>query len=98
MKKKFGHNEDIKIEATMFDGSVPVSKPGGTGSGGGGGQDVQLHISMIVNISKGKGGKTLEIMCSVWPDTIEINKLFIRKLENVLAQPYTGPEFKYEHI
>lgn len=52
----------------MFDGSVPVSKPGGTGSGGGGGQDVQLHISMIVDISKGKGGKTLEIMCSIWPD------------------------------
>ncbi|KAL6137828.1 hypothetical protein ACLB2K_063117 [Fragaria x ananassa] len=94
MKKKFGHNEDIKIEATMFDGSVPVSKPGGTGSGGGGGQDVQLHISMIVDISKGKGGKTLEIMCSVWPDTIEINKLFVRKPENMLAQPYTGPEFK----
>ena len=95
MKRKFG-NEDIKIEATMFDGSVPVTKSGGGGEGLG--QDVQLHISLVVNISKEKGGSALEIMCSVWPDTIEIDKLYVRKSENMPAQPYTGPEFKYEHI
>ncbi|XP_050383098.1 uncharacterized protein At2g39795, mitochondrial-like [Argentina anserina] len=97
MKRKFGHNEDIKIEATMYDGYVPVTKSGGGGGGGGGeglGPDVQLHISMVVNISREKGGSALEIMCSVWPDTIEIDKLFVRKPENMPAQPYTGPEFK----
>ncbi|KAM5578586.1 uncharacterized protein ABKV19_008746 [Rosa sericea] len=92
LKRKFGHNEEIKIEATMFDGSVPITKSGG--GGGGLGEDVQLHITMVVNISKEEGRNALEIMCSVWPDTIEINKLFIRKPENMPAQPYTGPEFK----
>lgn len=92
LKRKFGHNEDIKIEATMFDGSVPAKKSGG--GGGGLGEDVQLHITMIVNISKEEGGNALEIICSAWPDTIEINRLFVRKSGNMTAHPYTGPEFK----
>lgn len=81
----------------MFDGSVPAKKSGG-GGGGGIGEDVQLHITMVVNISKEEGGNALEIICSVWPDTIEINNLFIRKSGNMPAQPYTGPEFKYDYI
>ncbi|KAM0957078.1 hypothetical protein ACFX13_025883 [Malus domestica] len=91
LKRKFGEKEDIKIEATMFDGSVPIPNSKG---GAGLGKDVQLHITMIVNISKKEGGNVFEIMCSAWPDTIEINKLFVRKPEKMPAQPYAGPEFK----
>ncbi|KAK1572391.1 hypothetical protein Q3G72_032006 [Acer saccharum] len=32
LKGNFGENQDIKVEATMFDGSIPVSKAGGPDS------------------------------------------------------------------
>lgn len=76
----------------MFDGAIP-----GPNAGSGGVGDHLLHITMVVNISK-KGGNVLEIMCSVWPDSIEIDKLFIKKRENMPAQPYAGPEFKYDNL
>lgn len=90
LKGKF-KGEDIKVEVTMFDGAVPASKSGG---GGKIGDEVQLHITLIVNITKVEGGEVLEIMCSAWPDSIEINRLFIRRSDNMPAQPYAGPEFK----
>lgn len=89
LKRKIG-DEDIKVEVTMFDGSVPTAK-----SGGGAGDEVQLHITLIVNIAKCKDVDVLEIMCSAWPDSIEINRLFIRCGDKMPAQPYVGPEFKY---
>lgn len=89
MKRKYGENEDIKVEATMFDGAIP-----GPNAGNGDVGDHLLHITMIVNISK-KDGDVLEIMCSVWPDSIEIDKLFTKTRENMPAQSYAGPEFKY---
>lgn len=92
LKGKF-KGEDIKVEVTMFDGAVPASKSGG---GGKIGDEVQLHITLIVNITKVEGGEVLEIMCSAWPDSIEINRLFIRRGDNMPAQPYAGPEFKYD--
>ncbi|XP_044486494.1 uncharacterized protein At2g39795, mitochondrial-like isoform X1 [Mangifera indica] len=88
LNRRFGENEDIKVEATMFDGCIPFSKDGVAA-----GEDVKLHISLIVNISKGDGD-VLEFMCSAWPDTIEITKLFIRDDNKMSAQPYVGPEFK----
>ncbi|KAH7547462.1 hypothetical protein FEM48_Zijuj01G0312700 [Ziziphus jujuba var. spinosa] len=88
LKRKYGENEDIKLEATMFDGAIP-----GPNSAGGVGDHV-LHITMIVNISKKEGGNVLEIMCSVWPDSIEIDKLYVKKRDNMPPQPYAGPEFK----
>ncbi|KAJ7962777.1 Mitochondrial glycoprotein family protein [Quillaja saponaria] len=93
LKRKFGEDEDIKIEVTMFDGAVPAPKSGGV-VGGGTDEDMHLHITFIVNISKGVGGDVLEIMCSAWPDSIEINRLFVRASDNTVAQPYAGPEFK----
>ncbi|TQD95487.1 hypothetical protein C1H46_018899 [Malus baccata] len=75
----------------MFDGSVPAPNSKGVA---GLRNDVQLHITMIVNIFKKEGGNVLEIMCSAWLDSTEINKLFIRKPEKMPAQPYAGPEFK----
>ncbi|TXG68704.1 hypothetical protein EZV62_003639 [Acer yangbiense] len=71
LKGNFGENEDIKVEATMFDGSIPVSKAGGPG------QDVKLHISLVINIHKGDG-EVLEFLCSAWPNSIEITNLFVQ--------------------
>ncbi|XP_044479629.1 uncharacterized protein At2g39795, mitochondrial-like [Mangifera indica] len=88
LNRKFGEKEDIKLEVTMFDGSIPVSK-GGVVTG----EEVQLPITLIVNITKGDG-EVLEIMCSAWPDTIEITKLFVREKNKTSGQPYAGPGFK----
>ncbi|XP_061342500.1 uncharacterized protein At2g39795, mitochondrial-like [Gastrolobium bilobum] len=89
LKRKF-EDEDVKVEVTMFDGAVPApSASGGVATV----DDVQLHITLIVSISKGEGG-VLEIMCSAWPDSIEITRLFIRSNEKMLAEPYAGPDFK----
>ena len=92
LKGKF-KDEGIKVEVTMFDGAIPASKSGGGVSIG---DEVQLHITLIVNITKGEDGEVLEFMCSAWPDSIEINRLFIRRGDKMSAQPYTGPEFKYD--
>ncbi|KAJ4718609.1 putative Mitochondrial glycoprotein family protein [Melia azedarach] len=86
LTRKFGESEDIRVEATMFDGSIPISKAGVD-------ENVKLHITLIVNISKGDG-EAFEIMCSAWPDGIEITKLFIRQNDKMPANPYFGPEFK----
>lgn len=91
LKSKFG-DEDIKVEVSTFDGAVPIPNSGGAAKE----EDMQLHITFIVNISKGEnGGSVLEIMCSAWPDTIEIKRLFVRASDNYrLAEPYAGPQFK----
>ncbi|XVF24685.1 hypothetical protein REPUB_Repub13aG0148500 [Reevesia pubescens] len=88
LKSKFGEKEDIQIEATMFDGSIPVSNSDKLGV------DVQLHITFIVNISKGDDSNVLEIMCSAWPNAIEIKGLFVRGRNRTPDQAHFGPEFK----
>ncbi|KAJ1429178.1 Mitochondrial glycoprotein [Sesbania bispinosa] len=89
LKRQFA-NEDIKVEVTMFDGAVPApSASGGVANS----DEMQLHITLIVNISKGEGG-VLELMCSAWPDTIEIKRLFIRRDQKTHAEPYAGPDFE----
>lgn len=93
LKSKFG-DQDIKVEVSMFDGAAPAPKSGG------GEEDMQLHITFIVSISKGENGDVLEILCSAWPDTIEIQRLFLRKCDNnnnnkkKIARSYSGPAFK----
>ncbi|KAK4267630.1 hypothetical protein QN277_024383 [Acacia crassicarpa] len=91
LKSKFG-DEDIKVEVSSFDGAIPIPNSGDAAKE----EDMQLHITFIVNISKGEdGGSVVEIMCSAWPDTIEIKRLFIRASDNSkLTQPYAGPQFK----
>ncbi|KAL0723598.1 hypothetical protein Bca4012_038197 [Brassica carinata] len=89
LRRKYGDKEDIKIEATMFDGSVPSSKSTSSDP-----EDVQLHITFVVNISKDGDGQTLEIMCSAWPDTIQISKFFVRKSSKNSPNAYVGPEFE----
>lgn len=90
LKRKFGENEDINIEATMFDGAIPASK-----TAGGLGEDVELHISFVVKITKDKSSNVLEIMCSAWPDSVEIKKLLVHGCQRMPSSLYTGPGFKY---
>jgi complement component 1 Q subcomponent-binding protein len=89
LKRQFA-DENIKVEVTMFDGAVPAPKKSG---GVANADEVQLHITLIVNISKGDGS-VLEIMCSAWPDNIEIKRLFIRTNKKMSAEPYAGPDFE----
>ncbi|XP_030522037.1 uncharacterized protein At2g39795, mitochondrial-like [Rhodamnia argentea] len=89
LKRKFGENEYINIEATMFDGAIPASK-----NAAGIGEDVELHISFVVKITKDKDSNVLEIMCSAWPDSIEIKKLLVHGCQRMPSSLYTGPGFK----
>jgi len=91
MKGKFGEDEDIKMEATMFDGFMNVPRAGLDASG----HDVRLHISLLVDISKVDGSEEIEFLCSVWPNRIEIRKLYKLRRNKITGQPYMGPNFGY---
>ncbi|KAK4362165.1 hypothetical protein RND71_017406 [Anisodus tanguticus] len=90
LNKKFGENEEIKVEVTMFDASVPVKKGGDIAAA----DDVQLHITMIVNVLKGESNDVLEIVCSAWPNSVEIRKVYMRGQKGIVDEPYVGPAFK----
>ncbi|KAK6927604.1 Mitochondrial glycoprotein [Dillenia turbinata] len=89
---KFGENEEIKIEATMFDGSEVIPRVGDDDHG----EDLRLHISLIVNVSKEEDGKlkVMEFLCSAWPDGLEIQKVYTMQ-EGLVAAPYMGPNFRF---
>ncbi|KAF5743351.1 hypothetical protein HS088_TW09G01419 [Tripterygium wilfordii] len=74
----------------MFNGFKLVPKPGEDASG----EDVHLHISLLVDISKDDDGHKLEFACSVWPDCLEIQKVYIFSHDKMLSRPYMGPEFR----
>nr|GMD44022.1 Mitochondrial glycoprotein [Ipomoea batatas] len=83
-------NEEIKIEATMFDGSISVPKSGYETS-----EDVRLHISLLVDIWKKEGGEALEFVCSAWPDSLEVQNVYVFRREGLQSsQPYMGPNVK----
>lgn len=90
LSKKFGENEEIKVEVTMFDGSLPIKKAGDIATE----DDVQLHITIIVDIFKGEDNDVLEFVCSAWPNGIEIRNVFTRGHNRIKIQPYMGPGFK----
>ncbi|KAJ4707807.1 putative Mitochondrial glycoprotein family protein [Melia azedarach] len=90
MNGKFGDGEDIKIKVSMFDGFMNVPKFGEDSTG----EDLRLHISMIVDISKENCSDVLEFMCSAWPDSLEIQQIFLLGRDNKLARPYMGPPFR----
>ncbi|XP_021866504.2 uncharacterized protein At2g39795, mitochondrial [Spinacia oleracea] len=92
LEKEYGEKEVIKIEVSMFNGSVPVPNEGE--KKGLPGQEVQFHITMVVSIFKNNSNKVLEFICSAWPDNISISKLFVREQAKVPHQPYTGPKYR----
>ncbi|KAJ6383047.1 hypothetical protein OIU77_031469 [Salix suchowensis] len=66
IRRAVDDNGDIKLEATLFERYVTVPKLGDDASG----ENVSLHISVIVDISRGDSGEKLEILCSAWPDLL----------------------------
>ncbi|KAH9621261.1 hypothetical protein KSS87_004372 [Heliosperma pusillum] len=93
LTKKFGESEEINIEVTMFDGSVPIPKEGD--KPGEQEKEDHLHITMMISIFKEESNHVLEFFCSAWPDTVEIQKLFVRQKSIMLHnKPYTGPKFR----
>ncbi|KAL4335072.1 hypothetical protein GQ457_07G037590 [Hibiscus cannabinus] len=90
MSGRYGENEDIKIEVTMFDGCAFVPKPGEDDTG----ENVVLHISLLVDISKGQGHPEMEFLCSAWPDHLEIQKVHLLNRNKVVINPYMGPDFR----
>ncbi|XP_061363893.1 uncharacterized protein At2g39795, mitochondrial [Gastrolobium bilobum] len=90
IRGKFGEGEDIKIEATMFDGFEHVPVVGDDSSG----VNVRLHLSLIVDISKGGGDSTLEFICSAWPGCLDVEKLYVLRCGQMPARPYLGPDFR----
>ncbi|KAL8139364.1 hypothetical protein V2J09_005385 [Rumex salicifolius] len=93
LEKRFGDKEEIKVEVTMFDGSVPVPKYE-DGKSGQLGDEVILHITLIVSIFKDDNDKVLVFMCSAWPEEVEINKIYIRSRGQMANNPYMGPPFQ----
>ncbi|GAB4854662.1 hypothetical protein Ancab_023244 [Ancistrocladus abbreviatus] len=90
LKGKFEEKEDIKVEATMFDGCVSVPKPGDDTDW----EDTHLHISLLVDISKGEGSEALEFVCSAWPNYLEIQKVYILQRDGLRPRAYMGPNFR----
>ncbi|KAA3489889.1 Mitochondrial glycoprotein family protein [Gossypium australe] len=90
MRGKYGENEEIKIEATMFDGCVFVPKPGEDSTG----ENVVLHISLLVDISKGQGYPDMEFLCSAWPDHLEIQKVYLLNRDKTIINPYMGRDLR----
>ncbi|KAK4718907.1 hypothetical protein R3W88_017245 [Solanum pinnatisectum] len=90
LRRKFGKDEHIKIEATMIDGAINVPKANDENLG----EDVRLHISVLVDIWKGEGSEFLEFVCSSWPNSLEIQKVYLLRSDSSRAQPYMGPNVK----
>lgn len=91
LRNKISDDWSVKIEATMFDDAVnvPVSADDSTT------ENLRLHISMLVDIWKGDGTQLMEFVCSAWPDSLEIEKVYIFRRGESLLQPYMGPDMKY---
>lgn len=90
MKGTYNDSEEIKLEVTMFDGYESVPKLGDDSSG----EDVRLHISVLVDISKRSGDDALEFVCSAWLDCLEIHKLYLFSPNSMASRPYLGPHFR----
>lgn len=88
--RKFEGKEDIKIEATMFDGCVSVPRAGDDTDA----EDIHLHISLLVDIHKGEGSDGLGFVCSAWPDGLEIMKVYVLCGNGMLPKAYMGPNLR----
>ncbi|CAM9001750.1 unnamed protein product [Rhodiola kirilowii] len=88
---KHGENEEIRIEATMFDCCVIVPL---TGEGPSRGEE-RRHLSLRVHIAKGDGSYPLTVICSSWPEYLDVQRFFVASdLEQQRVKPYMGRYFK----
>ncbi|KAJ6796063.1 Uncharacterized protein M6B38_223155 [Iris pallida] len=99
LTRTFAGAETVKVDATMIDGAVP-ERPR---SGGGGAPlpdaapSARLHISLIVEVSKGdRSDRVLQAVCSAWPDALDVQKVytFSRIAGERSTQPFLGPNFE----
>ncbi|XP_057800014.1 uncharacterized protein At2g39795, mitochondrial [Salvia miltiorrhiza] len=89
LKGKSADDENIKIDATMFDGYAVETRFNDDDTE----EVVLLHISMVVDIKRGKKNDSMGVVCSAWPDSLEIQKVFTYKHDNPTAQ-FMGPDIK----
>ncbi|OIW16976.1 hypothetical protein TanjilG_32843 [Lupinus angustifolius] len=90
IRGKFGEREDIKIQATMYDGyqHVPVVEDDSSKL------SLRLHLSLLVDISKGECGNDLQFVCSAWPDSLDVEKVYVLRRPHMPRMPYLGPNFR----
>ncbi|GAB2293657.1 hypothetical protein Dimus_027869 [Dionaea muscipula] len=93
LEKQFGEDEKIKVEVTMFDRAVPVSKSHDEKAGKVV-EEVKLHITAVVSVFKEGSDDALEFGCSAWPDALDIYRVCVRARGLIPHQPYLGPLFK----
>ena len=91
LKRKFGEEEDIKIEATMFAGSKSSAAAEGD-------SDLYFRITLVVSIYKEGSDSMLEILCTAWPDCILIKNLGTRKCGHMPTKIYLGPALEYDNF
>lgn len=85
--------EEIKVDATMIDGSAPGSRSGDASDG----SDVRFHISLDVEVTKkdsDSGGIIMQFLCSAWPDAMDVERVFAAPRGIHAIKPYLGPKFK----
>ncbi|KAG1326611.1 hypothetical protein COCNU_01G005450 [Cocos nucifera] len=91
LTRKHGR-EDVKIDATMFDGAAPSKRSAMAMADE---DDARLHISLLVEVSKGEASDyVLQFVCSAWPDSIDVDKVFPLRRGPAAPRPYMGPDFK----
>nr|XP_010927519.1 uncharacterized protein At2g39795, mitochondrial [Elaeis guineensis]XP_010927520.1 uncharacterized protein At2g39795, mitochondrial [Elaeis guineensis] len=87
--------EDIKVDATLFDGAAPIPTSSISKKVEALEQGPRLHISLVVEVSRGDDcGSVLEFICSAWPDSLDVQKVFPLRRRGAVLQPYMGRDFK----
>uniref|UniRef100_A0A7N0U869 Uncharacterized protein n=1 Tax=Kalanchoe fedtschenkoi TaxID=63787 RepID=A0A7N0U869_KALFE len=92
LTRKYGENEDIRIEASTFDCCVAVPL---TGLGPLKGEE-RYHITLRIHITKGEGSNPLKIICSSWPEFLEFQRLLVEsEQQHRVVKPYIGRYFGF---
>ncbi|CAA0841962.1 Mitochondrial glycoprotein family protein [Striga hermonthica] len=87
---KSTEDESIKIDATMFDGFMVDRIVDERGTR----ENPRFHISMLVDVRKGERSDAIKFVCSAWPGSLEIQKVFVYRHDESSARFYMGPDFK----
>lgn len=90
LKGKFGESEIIDIEVGMFDGCIFVPTSGDEST------NRHMHLSLLIHVKKGESLNQLIIICSAWPDCLEIQKIAVLPRDQSKSTLYMGPYLKYE--
>ncbi|RWW07086.1 hypothetical protein BHE74_00002772 [Ensete ventricosum] len=94
LRSKHG-DEDVKVDVTMFDGAAPVPSVSIAEKVRASERGPRLHISLIVEVSRGEASDSvLELICSAWPDSLDVETLFPLHRKVAVFRPYFGRNFK----